>query len=194
MAIRKTIQVGDPRLKALNKTVEDFKEPALKQVVQDLIETMRATECIGMAAPQIGENWKVFVTEPRKTKFRIADQVDKLRVYVNPKIVETSKEQVVIWEGCGSFVHGELFGPVKRPKEIMIEAQDLKGKRFRLVCDGILARVIQHEYDHLDGIEFIEKVTDLRELKNADFYIKDIKGSKKQVEASIITKKVAQSV
>ncbi len=192
MAIRETIQVGDPRLKAPNKTVEDFEEPALKQVVQDLIETMMANELIGIAAPQIGENWKVFVTEPRETKFRTAGQVDELRVYVNPKIVETSKGQVVIWEGCGSFVHGELFGPVKRPREITIEAQDLKGKRFRLVCDGILARVIQHEYDHLDGIEFIEKVTDLGQLKNADFYIKDIKGSKKQVKASIITKKEAQ--
>ena len=61
-----------------------------------------------------------------------------------------------------------------------------------MVCDGILARVIQHEYDHLDGIEFIEKVADLGQLKNADFYIRDIKGSQKQIKASVITKKVAQ--
>jgi len=192
MAIREIIQVGDPRLKAPNKKVEDFKQSALKEVVLDLIETMRANELIGMAAPKIGENWRVFVTEPRETKFRTASQVDELRVYINPKITVTSEEQVVIWEGCGSFVHGELFGPVNRPKEITIEAQDLGGKRFRLVCDGILARVIQHEYDHLDGIEFIEKVADLGQLKNADFYIRDIKGSQKQIKASVITKKVAQ--
>lgn len=189
MAVRTAIQVGDPRLKAKNKTVESFSDPDLKQVVGDLIDSMRAGELIGMAAPQIGENWRVFVTEPRETKTRTANQVDELRVYINPKITKVSKEQTVIWEGCGSFVHGELFGPVSRPKEITVEAQDLTGKRFSLVCDGILARVIQHEYDHLDGIEFIEKVTDLRQLKNVEFYLKDVKNSKEQIEASIITKK-----
>lgn len=194
MATREAIQVGDPRLKAPNKTVDDFNDPTLKRVVDDLVDSMRANELIGMAAPQIGENWRVFVTEPRETKFRTADQTDELRVYINPKIVETSDEQVEIWEGCGSFVHGQLFGPVTRPKTITIEASDLTGKRFRLVCDGILARVIQHEYDHLDGVEFIEKVTDLRRLKNADFYIKDIKGTPEAAAAAIITRKEAQYV
>lgn len=192
MAIREAIQVGDPRLKAPNKMIEDFNDPALKQVVDDLVDSMRANELIGMAAPQIGENWRVFVTEPRETKFRTADQTDELRVYINPQIVATSDEKVIIWEGCGSFVKGQLFGPVERPKEITIEASDLSGKRFRLVCDGILARVTQHEYDHLDGVEFIEKVTDIRLLKNADFYIRDVKGTPEAAKASMITKKEAQ--
>lgn len=190
MAVRTAIQVGDPRLKARNKAVKDFNDPALMQIVGDLIDSMRASELIGMAAPQIGENWRVFVTEPRETKTRIGSQVDELRIFINPKIVKFSKKQTIIWEGCGSFVHRELFGPVSRPKEIMVEAQDLGGKRFSLVCDGILARVIQHEYDHLDGIEFIEKVTDLRQLKNTEFYLKDVKGSKEQIKASVISKKV----
>jgi peptide deformylase len=194
MAVREAIQVGDPKLKAPNKEIDDFKDPKLKQVVEDLVDTIRAMGLIGMAAPQIGENYKVFVTEPRETKFRAADQTDKLRVYINPKITKTSAEQSIIHEGCGSFVQGQLFGPVKRPKEITIEAQDLKGRRFRLICDGILARVIQHEYDHLDGIEFIEKVTDLKKLINADLYLKDIRNSKEQVEASKITKKKAAFV
>lgn len=190
MAVRTAIQVGDPKLKARNKAVKDFNDPALMQIVGDLIDSMRASELIGMAAPQIGENWRIFVTEPRETKTRTGNQVDELRIYLNPKMVKISKKQTIIWEGCGSFVHGELFGPVSRPKEITIEAQDLTGKRFSLACDGILARVIQHEYDHLNGIEFIEKVTDLKQLKNVDFYVKDVKGSKEQIEASIINKKV----
>jgi peptide deformylase len=158
MAKREAIQVGDPRLKAPNKKINNFKDPKLKKIVEDLIDTIRAMELIGMAAPQIGENYRVFVTEPRETKFRTTDQADELRVYINPKIIKTSKDKSIIYEGCGSFVQGQLFGPVKRPKEITIEAQDLNGRRFRLTCDGLLARVIQHEYDHLDGIEFIEKV------------------------------------
>ncbi|MBU2592361.1 peptide deformylase [Patescibacteria group bacterium] len=192
--IRETIQIGDSRLKASNKTVEDFNNPALKKVVDDLVDSMRASGLIGMAAPQIGENWKVFVTEPRETKFRTADQIDELRIYINPVTVGHSTQKTVIYEGCGSLLNGQLFGPVKRPKEITIEAFDQNGKKFRLTCDGILARVIQHEYDHLDGIEFIEKIYDYKKLMTAAFYIKDIKGSKEQVEASIITKKAAQFV
>jgi peptide deformylase len=190
MAVKVAIQVGDPRLKAPNKAINDFSSPTLKQIVADLVDSMRAVGLIGMSAPQIGENYRVFVTEPKETKFRVADQVDELRVYINPKIVETSEEQSIIYEGCGSFVLGQLFGPVKRPKEITIEAQNQSGRKFRLTCDGILARVIQHEYDHLEGIEFIEKVVDFKKLMNADFYLKEIRNSKEQVEASRITKKL----
>jgi peptide deformylase len=190
MAIREAIQVGDSRLKAHNKVVADFSDPIIKQIVTDLIDSMRSKELlIGLSAPQIGENYKIFVTEPRKTKFRTGDQIDALRVYINPKIISCSSEETIIYEGCGSFISGQLFGPVKRSKEITIEASDLEGKRFQLTCDGILARVIQHEYDHLDGIEFIEKVFDYKKLMNVDFYLKDIKMSKEQDEASVIIKK-----
>jgi len=192
MAIRETIQVGDPRLKTRNKTVTDFSDPKIKQVIEDLIDTVRSKELlIGLSAPQIGENYKIFITEPRETKFRTGDQVDELRVYINPKIVTYSSEETIIYEGCGSFLNGQLFGPVKRPKEITVEASDQSGNQFQLTCDGILARVIQHEYDHLDGIEFIEKVSDYKKLVNVDFYLKDIKMSKEQNEASVITKKDA---
>lgn len=186
MATRDTIQIGDPRLKASNKTIEKFDDPVVGQVVQDMIDTMRAKELIGMAAPQIGENYCVFVTEPRETKFRTADQTDELRVYINPKIVESSPEETIIYEGCGSLLNGQLFGPVKRPKVITVEAFDQNGKKFRLKCDGILARVIQHEYDHLSGIEFIEKIFDYKKLMTVDFYVKDIKSSQEQVQASLI--------
>jgi len=189
MATRDTLQIGDLRLKAPNKTVEKFTDSSVKQVIQDLFDTMRANELIGMAAPQIGENWKIFVTEPRETKFRMADQVDILRVYINPIILNSSKEESIIYEGCGSVLNGQLFGPVKRPKEITIEAFDQEGKKFRLTCDGILARVIQHEYDHLNGIEFTEKIFDYRKLVSVDFYLKDIKKSPEQIKDSMITKK-----
>lgn len=186
MAIRDTIQIGDPRLKAPNKTIERFDDPIVGQVVQDMIDTMRTNELIGIAAPQIGENYCVFVTEPRETKFRTADQIDELRVYLNPKIVEVSSEETIGFEGCGSLLNGQLFGPVKRPKIITIEAFDQNNKKFRLKCDGVLARVIQHEYDHLCGVEFIEKIFDYRKLMTVDFYIKDIKSSPEQIQASLI--------
>ncbi len=188
MALRKVIQIGHPSLKAKNKTIINFDSPEVKQLVKDLMDTMRKNELIGIAAPQIAQNFRVFVTEPRKTKTRTGDQVDKLRIYINPTITFFSKVLNIIYEGCGSVVNGKLFGPVLRSQEITVEALNEKGKKFKLSCDGILARVIQHEYDHLQGVEFTEKVTDYKKLVAREFYIKSIKNSKQEQTACKITK------
>ena len=142
MAVRATIQIGHPALKAPNQEITDFSAPELVQLVEDLRDTMRATGLIGIAAPQIGENFKVFVTEPRETNTRPADQADELRVYINPKIVYQSEEKVVIWEGCGSVLNAKLFGPVERSKVVEVEASDVTGGKFRFKADGILGRGI----------------------------------------------------
>ena len=189
MAVRDILQIGDLKLKAKNKVVKNFNSPRIKKVIRDLVDTMIKNDLVGVASPQIGENYQMFVTEPRKTKTRTADQTDELRVYINPKIIDFSKEENVIYEGCGSVVHGELFAPVKRPRQITIEAYDQKMKKFQLKCDGLLARVIQHEYDHLSGVEFTEKILDYKKLMSKEFYIKEIKTSPAQVNASKITVK-----
>lgn len=189
MAIKETLQIGDPQLKAPNKEVTVFDSTEIKRVVDDLVETMRANELVGMAAPQIGENYRIYVTEPRATKTRTVDQADELRIYINPVIANCSDEQTIIYEGCGSVVNGNLFGPVKRPREITVEAYGRTGKKFRLICDGLLARVIQHEHDHLNGIEFTEKILDYRQLMDVKFYLQYIKQSPEQTQAYITTKK-----
>jgi peptide deformylase len=189
MAIRQTIQIGHPVLKAKNKPIIDFGSKKLHQVVEDLIDTMHEAQLIGMAAPQIAENFQVFVTEPRETKTRAKDQADTLRIYINPKIIYASKEEVVIFEGCGSVMQGKLFGPVSRPKTITIEAFDLTGKKYQFTTDGILAQVIQHEYDHMEGIEFLEKVSNYKEMMTVDYYVDRIKNDPKHREACVITRK-----
>lgn len=93
---------------------------------------------IGIAAPQIAENYTVFVTHPRNTKTRNLGIVDKFRVYINPKITFFSDDQIIIYEGCGCVP--DLFGPVLRAKEIEIEAYNEKNKKYKLRCDGILSR------------------------------------------------------
>lgn len=187
MSIKPVLQIGDPCLKAKNKRVADMNSRAVKQIIGDLKDTMRERELIGMAAPQIGYNWQIFVTEPRKTKSRNLEKGDKLRIYINPKLVFLSRKQSIIYEGCGSVLNGSLFGPVKRPALIVVEAFDENGKKFRLRCDGILARVIQHEQDHLYGIEFTEKIADYRKLMAVEFYRERIKDSPEQLGASRIT-------
>jgi len=187
MAVRKTIQIGDPRLKAENVVVKDFSDLKVKKVIEDLKDTMIKNDLIGMAAPQIGYNYKIFITQPRKTKARKLLKGDKLRIYINPKIIKSSKEQNIIYEGCGSVLNGNLFGPVERPKEITIEAYDEKGEKFQIRCDGILARVILHENDHMIGIEFTEKISDYKKLMAKEFYMQNIRNSEKQIQASKIT-------
>lgn len=194
MAVRETLQIGNPLLKAKNQKVADINDPKIKQVIQDCIDTMRANELIGIAAPQIGENFRIFVTEPRETDIRPKDQSDDLRTYINPNMTWSSDEQIEIWEGCGCVAHATLFAPVIRPKIITIEATDINGKKFQLKADGILGRVMQHEYDHLDGIEFVEKIKDLKRITSKEFYIKLIKPLPEVKQSSIITVKEATAL
>lgn len=118
---------------------------------------------------------------------RSKEQADELRVYINPKIINSSQEGVVIYEGCGSVLNGKLFGPVSRPKQITIEAFELDGKKFQFTAEGILGRVIQHEYDHMFGIEFLEKISDYKKLMTVEWYIERIKNDPENIKASTIT-------
>ncbi|MDQ3099175.1 MAG: peptide deformylase [bacterium] len=190
--VRPIIQIGNPILKADNTHIDHFNSDKVLQVIQDLKDTMYETGLIGIAAPQIGENFHLFITEPRETPVKPKEQSDILRIYINPVIVRYSEEQAIIYEGCGSVVNADIFGPVKRPKEVTVEAFDETGKKFKFTADGILGRVIQHEYDHLQGIEFIEKADDYKKLLNTEFFIQRIKTSKEQIEASVITKQEIQ--
>lgn len=188
MAVKVVIQVGHPKLKIKNKEIENINLPRIKKLRKDLIDTMNKASLIGIAASQIAQNAMIFVTFPRATKSRSLGRTDILRTYINPKITFKSKKKNIIYEGCGSVVSGNLFGPVSRPEEIEVEAFDEKEQKFRLRCNGILARVIQHEYDHLMGIEFMEKVNDYKKIIVGDYYRKKIRNSKLQRQNSLITK------
>jgi peptide deformylase len=184
--IRKVIEAGDPRLKAKNKLIKNIKSLSVKRLIKDLSDTMYKTDLIGIAGPQIGENYQVFVTHPRNTGARKTLKADKLRIFINPKIVQKSKIESLIYEGCGSL--GDIFGPVMRPKEVQVEAFDENGQKFNLLSNGILARVIQHEYDHLCQTEFIQKVSDYNKVVVKKYYRKNIRNSKLQTAGSQTTK------
>lgn len=185
MAFKKVIMAGDKRLRAKNKKIKDIKSAKTQRLIKELIKSMRKEDLIGIAANQIGENYSVFITQPRSTKAR-KGVTDKLRVYINPKLTYASKAQILIYEGCGSV--GDIFGPVLRPKEVEVEAIDEKGQKFTLRADGILARVIQHELDHLAGIEFLQKVSDYSKILVKEHYVKQIRNSKLQKQNSKIKK------
>src|SRR4030042_5310547 len=124
-----------------------------------------------MAAPQIGHDLRIYVSELRETKYRKGN-IDKVRVFINPEIIERSEELTVGYEGCGSVAHSGLFGPVKRSSEVRVRAQNEEGEPFEFTAKGLLAVVMQHEIDHLDGILFIDKIEDTKKIMSQDEYIK----------------------
>jgi len=172
MIIKNTPQIGNPVLREIAKKIEDISFSEVQQAIDDLVDTMRDASLIGESAPQIGKSLRIFVTEVRATKYRKEDVKSELRIYINPEITSVSKDQAVGYEGCGSILRAQLFGPVKRPKKVKVKAQDRKGKEFVLEADGLLARVIQHEYDHLDGILFTDKIDDWTKIMAQEEYLK----------------------
>ncbi|MPM30493.1 Peptide deformylase 1 [bioreactor metagenome] len=178
MIVENIIQIGNPILRNKNKLIKNVKDKKVLETIENLVDTMRSFGMVGTAAPQIGVNLKIFVTEIRKTEYRKANDVDSLRIFINPKIIWKSKKEIVIYEGCASVSHSDFFGPVKRPEKIIVKALNEKGEKIKLKASGLLARVIQHEYDHLVGIEFVEKICDLKKIMAKSEYLKMVEKSK----------------
>ena len=178
MIIKEIIQIGNHviRRKSRKLTDKEIKSSKTKTIIKNLVDSMRHYNLIGISAPQINHNIRILVTEIRKTKNRNIKDLDDLKVFINPQIIFSSKEKVSGYEGCGSVADANLFGLVKRPKSIIIKAQDINGKWFDLKASGLLGRVIQHEYDHLDGILFIDKVSDTKSyISGSEYRKKNIK-------------------
>jgi len=180
MVIEKIIEVGDPLLSKKSKSVKFFRSEETKTIIENLIDSMNNAALVGLSAVQIWENKRIFVTELKATKYRKPKDLDPLRVYINPRITYFSKAQCTIYEGCWSVANWELFWPVRRPKTIAIEAFDENGKKFYFKATWLLARVIQHEYDHLEWITFMEKITDIRKITTREWYMKKMSKIKKK--------------
>ena len=118
----------------------------IRQLAEDMFETMIEHEGVGLAAPQIGKSLRMFVL--------IADD-DVRRVFINPQIIQTSNETSEYDEGCLSIP--QVYETIVRPVRVTVQALNEKGKPFTLDADGLLARIIQHEYDHLEGILYIDR-------------------------------------
>ena len=153
----------------LRKKTADFEFQKNQKEVQELIrvmkEAMRKAHGIGLSANQIGLPHSVFIAE-------IPDQAGGLKFYAvfNPKIKKTSGEKADFEEGCLSVPN--IFGPVERPEKITISGFDKSGKPVNIKAWGLLARVFQHEIDHLNGKLFIDKAKSLRKYENVRKYEK----------------------
>ena len=149
MAIRNIIQIGDPTLRKKSFDVVDFGEKT-HQLLNDMQDTLIKAQGAGLAAPQVGVLRRIFIVS-----------VDgKYYECINPTIVSKSGSQVGE-EGCLS-VRGK-YGTVERPMKVTVKAFDRFGKPFTVKAEGFLARAFCHEYDHLDGIIYLDKATNVME-------------------------------
>jgi len=165
MALLKIARLGHPVLRQSAAPLEDseIKSPAFARFVDDMIDTMRESDGVGLAAPQVFEPKRVVIIEVKGPHPRYPYQPEvPLTVLVNPRVISHSTETEEDWEGCLSIP--DLRGRVPRWASVDVRALDRNGSPIELRAGGFFARVIQHELDHLDGVMFLERMSDLRTL------------------------------
>ena len=158
MAIHTVLRMGDPRLRQVADPVEEFGTPELDALIDDMFETMRAYDGAGLAAPQIGVPLRIMIfgieSNPR---YPDADPVPTT-VLINPTFDVLDETPEAGWEGCLS-VPG-FRGVVSRPRRIHYRGLDQHGNPVEREAEGFHARVFQHEYDHLDGVLYPDRIDD----------------------------------
>ena len=154
MAIRQIREVGDDLLRKKSRPFDEVNDKA-KQLLEDLYDTLKVTkDGVGLAAPQVGVLRRAIVVDLSMEE----ENPQGPYKLINPLIVKQSGEQICR-EGCLS-VPGKL-GDVTRPEKVTVEALDENGKKIKIKAEGLLAVVLSHEIDHLDGILFIDKATEI---------------------------------
>ncbi len=148
MAERQIVKYGDTVLREVSKMVEKV-DQRIKDLVSDMSDTLKEANGLGLAAVQIGVLLRVFIVD-----MAAIDPTASLKVYINPEIIRTSGDEVEMEEGCLSFPG--IYQKIFRPERVRIRAMGLDGKVFEESLDGLAARAVLHEYDHIEGKLFID--------------------------------------
>jgi len=156
MAVRDVVIWPDPRLRQPSVAVTDF-GPAIQELYQDLVDTMYAERGLGIAALQLGDARRVFIVEPELAG--LAKEAPPV-VFINPEVLLESPEQQKSDEGCLSFPN--IYVQVERPMRTRLKAQDLDGNWFEIEGEGLMARCLLHEHDHLTGRLLVDFVGPLK--------------------------------
>lgn len=161
-------QLGNPVLRQPSQVVENVKADRIQQLIDNLISTVQHANGVGIAAPQVAMGDRLFIVASRPNlRYPQAPHMEPTAM-INPRIVAASTETVKDWEGCLS-IPG-IRGLVPRSRAIEIEYTSRDGKLHRQELTDFVARIFQHEYDHLDGIVFLDRVENTRELMTEDEY------------------------
>jgi len=158
----KIAQLGQPVLREMATEVspELIANPATQSLIDEMIEMMRAAKGVGLAAPQVFTSKRIFIADVLPAER--GNERGRTEVFINPKLSELSAEKEPGWEGCLSFLELSVFVP--RHKSLRVDYLDREGKPKALKLTGFPARVVQHEYDHLDGILTIDRATTTKNI------------------------------
>ena len=161
------LRMGEETLREVSSPVSCI-DDEIKKLIDEMFITLEKSNGIGLAAPQVGINIRLFIVQLEE---------DRGMVFINPEIIRTSDEQCTMEEGCLSIP--KVYEKVIRPKNITLQYVDINGKKQLIQAGGLLARVIQHEYDHLNGVLFVDRLEEeLKERAIGKF--KKLYGKKKQ--------------
>lgn len=152
MAERSIVVYGDPILRQVSQPIEEI-DNEVKDLVATLVAALKKANGLGLSAVQVGVLKRLFIVD-----VSVVDASESLRVFINPEIIETSGN-VELEEGCLSFPG--LYQKIVRPSKVRMRATDLDGNQFALEVDGMVARAILHEFDHLEGKLFVDLLSSL---------------------------------
>ncbi|MCD4746170.1 MAG: peptide deformylase [Bacteroidales bacterium] len=152
---------GHPVLRKISKEI-DKDYPNFKELIDNMFETMYFSKGVGLAAPQVNLSIRLFIVDASPFAEEMPETKDFKKVIINPKIVEEKGEEWIFNEGCLSVP--DIREDISRKPNIHIQYYDENFEYHDKIYDGILARIIQHEYDHLKGILFIDRVSNLRKM------------------------------
>jgi peptide deformylase len=165
----KIFQIGSDVIRTVAEPVATPLDASDRALLETMATAMRQAGLVGIAAPQVGVSKRIFLTEiPQMNSRGLAG--DGLRIFINPEIVEFSEEKVVDYEGCGSVADANLFGEVERSQAVTVHYVDEKGQQRTGSFEGFLARIIQHEFDHLEGVVFTDKLYRTQTLMSGSEY------------------------
>ena len=150
--IKPIIKLPNPILRQKSKEAKEVTQD-MKELIEDMAETMKESQGVGLAAPQVGVLRRIIIVKTQ----------DGPQAFVNPKIIRKSKKKETEEEGCLSLPGIRL--EIKRAKEVEVEALDKEGREIKIKVQDLTARIIQHEIDHLDGILFIDRIPFWRRWK-----------------------------
>lgn len=162
MRLLQIAQLGNSVLRKKAKKVENIGDKFVQELIDDMMATVMEVNGVGIAAPQVYQSLQIFIIASHpNSRYPNAPQMKPLAV-INPKIISSSKIQIKGWEGCLS-VPG-YRGLVPRSKSIKVEYLTRAGKKVKTTYKDFLARIFQHEFDHLQGIEFIDRLESTNDL------------------------------
>ncbi len=172
MAILKVARLGHPVIRKPSAAVpkETIISPEIQRFLEDMIETMRDYNGVGLAAPQVHVSKQIAVIEVTDNRRYPGEGPIPLTILINPKILNASKTQLEDYEGCLSV--NELRGKVPRAESLDVEAYNRKGEKVKFHAHGFFARVIQHECDHLMGKVFLDRMPSLSTLAHLQEFVR----------------------